>query len=119
MSRRVWSIIIALPLLGACSQAEEEDRHDDTDRLFHGINSLAVEYAAKIRQAPDSASATGAFEEFQAELDSLNFSVEADTDLLLTEGENDTIFNNLINVRKIYDNKLRNLKILHKDTEEP
>ena len=119
MLRIKWHIVFltACLALAACtggSEADEDEgRPTDALRLYRTTCRLAHIYADSIRNAPDSASATSAFEHLQTELDSLNFSVEADTDLLLTEGENDTVYMNLIAVRQIYDNRLRQLKKVH------
>ena len=95
--------------MGACGVKEEEVEDDDTDLLYHSTLKLTKIYADSIKMATDSATASGAFSRFNAELDSLNFRVRPDTDLLLTEGENDTIYANLMTVRKIYDRKMKEL----------
>ena len=118
---RIWIFGIILPfILASCGEHEEgEERPSDANRLFKTSCRLTSIYAEKIRLAQDSATAIGIFEEMQNELDSLNFSVPPDTDLQLTEGENDTIFMNLMAVRRIYDRKLRELKSNHQPEAEP
>lgn len=105
-------LLVALP---SCGGGSDDETGDDSDRLYHETVRLAHIYADSIRNAPDSAAAMGAFAHFQEKLDTLNFSVKADTDLLLTEGENDTIFLNLQAIRKIYDNKLKALMHNHSE----
>lgn len=109
---RIWLIVLlAVCACGHTSTSDEEaERPVDALRLYSTTCRLVNIYADSIRNAPDSASAIVAFEHLQSELDSLNFSVEPDTDLLLTEGENDTIYMNLMAVRKIYDRRLEQLK---------
>ena len=99
---------VLLSVLAGCGKSGDGDRMppDDAYLLYHKTNRLLRQYYDSISQAPDSATAIGAFEHLNSELDSLNFSVEADTDLKLTEGENDTTYRNIIAVRKLYDRKL-------------
>ena len=108
--RRFLYGLIALALLTGCGGgSDDESRPSDVKLLYHSIVRLAHVYADSIRMAPDSATAVGAFERFNARLDTINFSVAPDTDLQLTEGENDTIYLNLMAVRRIYDRKLSQL----------
>ena len=105
--------LMALALTAGCgggrSEEEEGSRPDDARHLYESIMKLTKIYSDSIRMAPDSATVVGAFERFNARLDTINFSVAPDTDLLLTEGENDTLYNNLIALRQIYDRKLAEL----------
>lgn len=119
--RKVWAAAMITTLLVASASCRREEqkneRGTDALRLYQSTMRLARIAADSIRNSADSASATEAFERLSNNLDSLNFSVEADTDLMLTEGENDTIFMQLMTVRKIYENKLRSL--VRKVEEEP
>lgn len=116
--------LTVLLMLAGCgtTTGEEEERPADAIKLYKSTCRLIRMYADSIRNAPDSVTAIGAFEHLQSELDSLNFSVKVNTDLMLTEGENDTIHMNLVAVRTIYDNKLKALNrrtVIDKIEEQP
>lgn len=121
---RKTGMILAVPafltMLAGCGKSGDGDQMppDDAYVLYHQTNKLLRQYYDSISQAPDSATAIGAFEHLNSELDSLNFSVEADTDLKLTEGENDTTYRNIIAVRKLYDRKLVEFGRKHREPEE-
>lgn len=99
-------------LLTACGGATEEqqDTTDDSDRLYHASLSLIAAYTDSLRNAPDSTAVNEKFQRFQQELDSLNRAVVPDTDLLLTEGENDTLYMRITALVEIYNNRLKGLE---------
>lgn len=96
-------------LAGGCSERNSE-RHDDSDRLYQGTLELAREYADSISFATDSASLERAFERFNLLLDSLNFTVEPDTDLMLSEGENDTVTRTVLSLRDLYETRKKEIE---------
>lgn len=98
-----------LSLLCSCSGGARPETVDDTDSLYRGSMALLDLYTDSIGHAPDSASAAGAFGRFQEKFDSLNFAVAPNTDLQLTEEENDTLYARLIRIREIFEEKLYNL----------
>lgn len=94
---------------GGCGRGEAPLAPDDSDRLYRETVALAGAYADSISIAPDSAAAWGALERFGELLDSVSFAVAPDTDLLLTEAENDTIFLRVMAVREACEKRLREL----------
>lgn len=91
----------------ACRSKPVVDTRDESERLFRASMTLASAYTDSITAATDSAGAQELYRRFSAKMDSLNFSVPADTDLLLTEGENDTLVNLILGVRKALTERLR------------
>ncbi|MDE7421260.1 MAG: hypothetical protein K2N35_13760 [Muribaculaceae bacterium] len=90
---RNTSIIILLGLictLGCTKENKTKDRSEATD-MFHRICKLTKEYSEKLNNAPDSSAWAAACSEYEDKLDKISFSYPPDTDLLLTEGQNDTI----------------------------
>ena len=118
--RRIFFGLIGMMALTGCGGggSEEDAGVSDVDRLYYSVNKLIRTYADSLRTAPDSAAVVGAFERFNAQLDTLNFSVAPDTDLLLTEGQNDTIYLNLMGLRHIYDRRLKELGLSYKPVNE-
>lgn len=114
-----WLAVISFGvlMLGSCGRHHEDEQQPPTDvyRLYHTTNKLLRECYREMETATDSATVTEAFDNLNSALDSLNFSVAADTDLQLTEGENDTTYNNIIAVRRLYDRRLRELAVKEND----
>ena len=90
----------------SCGKKAEAPVSDDSDILFSGTMSLLKEYTAKIGSAIDSASVDSLFARFTLLADSLNFAVEADTDLLLTEEENEKLYVGLDSLLSVYERRL-------------
>lgn len=90
---------------------EEKPANDDSDKLYRGCLAVSRQYADSIRLASDSAAAEEAFNRAGELLDSVNFSVAPDTDLLLTEEENDTLYANITLLRTLLKEKLHNLSL--------
>ena len=90
----------------SCQKQHRETLPDDSDRLYGGTLELLRDYTDSIACATDSAAARSAFEQFNHRLDSLNFSMAPNTDLLLTEAENDTIFHGITTMKQTLEEKL-------------
>lgn len=91
----------------SCRHRKGDEEKDDSDRLYYSTLNLIKLYSDSLKTASDSLTVQEMFTRFNAELDSLNFSVDPDTDLLLSEGENDTMFIELSSLRKLYENRLK------------
>ena len=93
MKRRVSIAFLAAALLGAfaCTQEKKNTDRHEADEMFRRICKLTEEYTCKLEAAPDSADWAALCTEFEEKLDKISFSYPPDTDLLLTEGQNDTI----------------------------
>lgn len=99
-------------IVSACGVREEGDSREhrqEARRLYSETLRMARTYTDSLKAAPDSATATAAFGRFNTNLDSLSMTVEPNTDLLLTEGENDTIIIMLTAVRRAYEERLEEL----------
>lgn len=74
-----------------CTQEKNKTDRSQADDMFSRICKLTEEYTDKLEEAPDSADWAAVCTEFEEKLDKISFSYPPDTDLLLTEGQNDTI----------------------------
>lgn len=84
-------ILPALIALAGCrSESKVKDRTEATE-MFGRIVALTEEYTDKMTNVSDSAEWSELGKEFEDKLDKINFSYPPDTDLLMTEGQNDTI----------------------------
>ena len=80
---------IMLPT-GCGPETKVKDRSAAHD-MFQQIVSLTKSYINKVEAAADSAAWENVCMEYEDSLDRINFAYPADTDLLLSEGQNDTI----------------------------
>ena len=119
MNRKIFSLFTAalLLLLGSCSRGSEQREADDSGRLYSATMKLIAAFADTISEAPDSAAAIAAYARFHTRLDSINQSVAPNTDMLLTEGQNDTIFIGLMGLMDLYDTRLESLARSHEDVD--
>lgn len=77
--------------------------------MFRHITALTKSYISKVEAAQDSAAWAAVCLEFEDSLDKVNFRYPADTDLLLSEGQNDTIGNLMQAYVKARDGRLKTL----------
>ncbi len=79
--------------------------------MYERICKLTEEYTEKVADSPDSASWAAICAEFEDKLDKVNFNYPPDTDLLLTEGQNDTIYTLMLAFLEAKDGRIH--RILH------
>ena len=77
--------------LYGCTQEKKSKDRSGANEMYERICKLTVEYTEKLQAADDSASWETTCRDFEDKLDKITFSYPPDTDLLLTEGQNDTI----------------------------
>lgn len=102
--------LICIGLAGCKTENKVKDR-SDADKMFARICKLAQEYTEKLSGATDSVTWAQVYDEFEDKLEKISFSYPPDTDLLLTEGQNDTIQNLLEEIVKVKKEKIHD--ILH------
>ncbi len=109
--KNTFIILASLSLiwLGGCAKENKnKDRSEATD-MFKRICSLTKEYTEKLNNAPDSASWADCCQEYEHQLDKISFSYPPDTDLLLTEGQNDTIHSLMLDYVKTRDERIHSI----------
>lgn len=106
---RTGLIGIGLALASCGGSSDREAQVDESDRLYRETVRIARTYSDSIRMGADSAAVEDAFLRANLLIDSLNFSVAPDTDLLLTEAENDTIIKCLSRLVDTYHTRLADL----------
>lgn len=77
--------------LTQCGSDKKPHDRDDADDMFSRICNLTDSYTDKVAAAEDSAAWARVCIEYEDSLNKISFSYPPDTDLLLTEGQNDTI----------------------------
>ncbi len=93
MNVKTYSTSFALCLLmvGACQQKKDEEKLSDAEILYNKTCSLTRLYIDSIKNAKDTLALHQMLDRYEERIDELNMSVKADSDLDLTEGQNDTI----------------------------
>lgn len=87
----IGMFLLVMTILASCSSEKQKKDRRGADDMFGKISALVSDYTLKVSEAKDSASWAEACSEFEDKLDKINFSYPPDTDILLTEGQNDTI----------------------------
>lgn len=99
---------------GCTPEKKSKDRRQAND-MFNRICKLTREYTEKLSESPDSSAWADECAEFEEKLDKISFGYPPDTDLLLTEGQNDTIQSLLLEYIKARDGRIHD--ILHPKVE--
>lgn len=94
MTRQGISIaaVMALLLFASCRNNEERKDRREARHLFISTFNLTAAYCDSMKCAADSAAVIRLDNDYQEKLTKLNLSVSPETDALLTEGENDTLY---------------------------
>ncbi len=112
--RKLFAAVIMLALLGGFAACRKESKVKDRGAahdMFEHIVGLTESYITKVNAAKDSAAWAAVCTEFEDSLDRVVFTYPADTDLLLSEGQNDTIVSLMQTYVKTRDRRIRS--ILH------
>ena len=95
---------IFLLCLFSCKNKENKVDYEQSNKLFSGTISLIQEYTDSLRMAKDSTEVFRIVENFNDRLTRLNYTVDPETDYLLTQEENDSIIflsNNFIKEKNL------------------
>lgn len=103
----IFSILLSVV---SCSSKEEVSDDVDTDKLYNSTLSLIKTYTDSLRTSTDTMELSMVFANFNHQLEKLNFDVVPDTDLHLTEDRNDTLYMKLMDLRRLYDDRKKELE---------
>ncbi len=111
--RKIWvaALIAVASIFASCSKETKHKDRSNANEMYERICKLTKEYTEKVADSPDSASWAATCVEFEDKLDKVNFSYPPDTDLLLTEGQNDTIYSLMTAYLEARDGRIH--RILH------
>lgn len=114
MKNVIYHIVIFSFLLSvvSCSSKEEVSHDVDTDKLYNSTLSLIKTYTDSLRTSADTMELSMVFANFNHQLEKLNFDVVPDTDLHLTEDRNDTLYMKLMDLRRLYDDRKKELEAI-------
>lgn len=104
----VLAAVMSLAAVGCGNGKKVKDR-TEAHELFDAVTTLTKSYTSKIAAASDSAVWATLCEEYEDSLDKVNFSFPPDTDLMLTEGQNDTITTLIATYVRVRDERIHSL----------
>lgn len=117
-SKALTAILAAVCLMGVGCRRESEDRdRTQADEMYARICELTKEYTAKLQTAPDTTDWVATCNEFEEKLDKISFSYPPDTDILLTEGQNDTIYTLMQEYAKERGRRIHGLPYMEPETD--
>lgn len=100
----------------SCERNKNIDEGQDGRELFSHSAELYQEYGILISNSKDSLSIDSLMEKLEKTITDINFSVPPDTDLKLTEQENDSLFKLMESLIQIKKEKLIELSKIEKDS---
>ncbi len=108
----VAAALVAVGMIAiSCSKETKSKDRSNAKEMYEQICKLTKDYTEKVADSPDSASWAASCAEFEDKLDKVNFNYPPDTDLLLTEGQNDTIYSLMLAYLEARDGRIH--RILH------
>ena len=102
-------ISIASLCIVGCSKEKKYVDRSDAKKMFERICKLTSDYTEILANSADSSGWAKAASEYEEKLDKINFSFPPDTDLLLTEGQNDTIHSLMLAYIKARDERIHEI----------
>ena len=112
MNNRVLTAVMAATCLlsAGCKGEGKADDRTQAEEMYARICELTKTYTSRLETAPDSTDWAAECSEFEEKLDKISFSYPPDTDLLLTEGQNDTIYVLMQEYAKVRNRRVRGLR---------
>ena len=80
-----------LLVVGGCSNPKTIDNKSESDKMFIELKELLMLYSDSLKNASDSASITNIVDRYESELTKTIYKYPAESDLQLTQGQQDTI----------------------------
>ncbi|MCM1152855.1 MAG: hypothetical protein NC328_04300 [Muribaculum sp.] len=106
---RIYGVAMALfmvTMFTGCIHHPTDSRQSRAHALYLEETALLRQYIDSMKLAPDSLTAEKLLDACRDRMESLNFKYPVDTDLEMTEGENDTIAILTVRMMSIHDKKL-------------
>lgn len=91
MMKFASAALVAAVLSAGCSSSGDKDGEREAGNLYQESYALVKSYTDSLSKAADSAAVARLSEHFEDRITRLNFKYKADTDLEMTEQENDTL----------------------------
>lgn len=105
------SALLFLSLFSSCKKRDQSNNIEEARELFNNSVELIHETIEKINLSQDSLMVDSLQKDFEKRIVEINFSFPPETDLKLTEEENDSLFSLMKEMRQLTDKKLEDLSI--------
>ena len=106
------SLTSLLLIVGGCNNPKTIDNKSESDKMFIELKELLLLYSDSLKNAADSASITNIVNRYESELTKTIYKYPAESDLQLTQGQQDTIASlteNFVSLKRLkYSNLLQN-----------
>lgn len=97
-------------VLASCQEKKEIDRSEDASKLFRESALILKEITQKIAEAPDSMTIDSLRDLYEKKITTINFSFPPETDLSVTEQDNDSLFTLIKKMKETTEERLLQLK---------
>ena len=105
------SLTSLLLIVGGCNNSKTIDNKSESDKMFIELKELLILYSDSLKNASDSASITNIVDRYESELTKTIYKYRAESDLLLTQGQQDAIASlteNFVAIKRLkYSNLLQ------------
>ena len=98
--------LLYMSLLFSCSEKKGSHGNEAAETLFENSVATIQEFTKKMSVAKDTAEVEQLLEHFDKQITDVNFSVPPETDLKLTEQENDSLVKLLIALKNLKEERL-------------
>lgn len=105
----IWSLVSFM--LFSCIKKEDNDTSDEARDLFSLSADLIIDITDMIKTAGDSIQVDSLSQLFEKRITEINFAFPPETDMKLTEQENDSIFKLIESLRSVKKDKLISLSV--------
>lgn len=113
------AVSFVLFLSGACGRNDKNKNFDVAHQLFEKCTRITEAYIDSISNAPDSAVVHRMSDHFDEHMATVNYQFPANTDLLLSEEENDSLIRMHKRLTRVRMNKLEALGKSESDSVAP
>lgn len=115
MKKLFYLMICGILFLG-CKRDKQDGNTEEKDRLFEESAQTMISFISQIEAARDSLEVDSLYTLYQKKIIDINFSVSPETDLKMTEQENDSLFHLLNDLNKARIDKLESFAKTANDT---
>lgn len=112
------AILFIVTCLCGCNRSVEKNLDKEAEELFRNSVSLIKCYSDSMRIAEDTARVNYLTSVFDNRMTALNFKYPADTDLALSEEENDSLIRMIIGISVLRKQRLEELGRINQSSEQ-
>lgn len=104
-------------LLVSCSRHANEAQESDAEMLYARLKGVTERYIDSVKVAKDSVALRELMERYEAKFDKESFATAPNADLMMTEGQNDTLRQLQARLLRLHNERLSALSHEHLATD--